>query len=220
MSEWDPSIAALIAKLRADVAQLKLAERGTDNGWIDDGEVERLRQVVLKMAVQIVKADVASALTSHVWDRNAPTVPYLGQMLPQDLDVARTFTESSDPRAMLAFIKLLAVGRAPRASGDSSAAMPDMPPGNWHAIEGPNGMCACGPDEGCSERLRRHIWRVLDFWHAKANFLERERERAIEELPEAFARSKGSLAEKVRQYREFVSPSEIVQAKPENAGNE
>lgn len=30
-----------------------------------------------------------------------------------------------------------------------------LPSGNWHAIEGPNGMCACGPNNGCPERLQR-----------------------------------------------------------------
>jgi hypothetical protein len=82
----------------------------------------------------------------------------------------------------------------------------DMPPGNWHAIEGPNGICACGPVEGCPERLQRFIRTAVDFWHAKANFLERERERAVEELPDAFARAPGSLALKIQRYREFVTP--------------
>lgn len=82
----------------------------------------------------------------------------------------------------------------------------DMPPGNWHAIEGPNGLCACGPVEGCPERLRRFIRGAVDFWHGKANFLERERERALAELPDAFARAPGSLAAKIQAYREFVTP--------------
>jgi hypothetical protein len=28
---------------------------------------------------------------------------------------------------------------------------------NWHAIEGPNGQCACGPVERCGDRLARYI---------------------------------------------------------------
>jgi hypothetical protein len=29
---------------------------------------------------------------------------------------------------------------------------------NWHAIEGPNGMCACGDEKGnCNERLREKL---------------------------------------------------------------
>jgi hypothetical protein len=67
-------------------------------------------------------------------------------------------------------------------------------------------MCACGPVEGCPERLQRFIRTAVDFWHAKANFLEREREHALAELPDAFARAPGSLALKMRRYREFVTP--------------
>ncbi len=45
----------------------------------------------------------------------------------------------------------------PQHEHDEQRGDDDMPPGNWHAIEGPNGICACGPTEGCSVRLRRFI---------------------------------------------------------------
>jgi hypothetical protein len=41
---------AEIDKLRSPLAELKLTERGTDNGWIDDAAVENARLRVLKVA--------------------------------------------------------------------------------------------------------------------------------------------------------------------------
>lgn len=130
MSEWDPSIAALIAKWRehANVAghlALQLARTNFIPGDSARIVAETTYKEVSNCADELESA--ASALASHVWDRKA-TVPYLGQMLPRDIDVARTFNESSDPRAMLAFIKLLAVGRAQPPSGDASAMAPEKTP--------------------------------------------------------------------------------------------
>lgn len=87
-----------------------------------------------------------------------------------------------------------------------------MPEGNWHAIEGPNGMCACGPVDGCPERLRRWIRKAIDYWEARARFLERERERALDELPDAWQRVPGSLAVKVAAYRDFVNAGSLLTA--------
>lgn len=55
---------------------------------------------------------------------------------------------------------LLAAPLPQPAHASEAASAPrteEYPPGNWHAIEGANGMCACGPDEGCHARLRRWI---------------------------------------------------------------
>jgi hypothetical protein len=42
-------------KLRDRLALLRLAERGTDNGWIDDATVEQCRSDVLKCAIRLVR---------------------------------------------------------------------------------------------------------------------------------------------------------------------
>lgn len=48
-----------------------------------------------------------------------------------------------------------------RASIRIGAEIDMLPDGNWHAIEGPAGRCACGPDEACGQRLRRWAIEVL-----------------------------------------------------------
>jgi hypothetical protein len=45
-----------IEKLRSACARLKLAERGTDNGWIDEEAVNAARQEVVRRAVKFMKA--------------------------------------------------------------------------------------------------------------------------------------------------------------------
>jgi|SRR6185503_18832960 len=74
-----------------------------------------------------------------------------------------------------------------------------LPPGNWHAIEGPNGMCACGPINGCPERLNAHI----------ANLLDDERNSVLEEIPDVWRRSPGTLVEKVRAMVSFFASDSV-----------
>lgn len=158
MSERDPSIAALIAEIRARVkkrqaptlvtcqqcgkkreqARFVAMPSGPTLGpsfnscecggalftTVTIGSDEPSADEDVLTLLELLES-AASALTvaSAIWDRNAPTVPYVGQMLPQDIDVARTFNESSDPRAMLAFIKLLAVGRPHRIQEAAASAL-------------------------------------------------------------------------------------------------
>ncbi len=93
------------------------------------------------------------------------------------------------------------------ALADREGLAEEKPTGNWHEITGPNGICACGTvNGGCPERLESHINQRIDYWHAIARFLERERDRSIAELPDFFARVDGSLAQKILTYRMFVTP--------------
>jgi hypothetical protein len=50
-----------IDSLRTALAALKLAERGTDNGWVDDAAVEQARIAVLREAKAFVRAEDAIA---------------------------------------------------------------------------------------------------------------------------------------------------------------
>lgn len=48
-------LSAIFDDLRHRLARLKLAERGTDNGWIDDEAVAHCRREALKAAIKLVQ---------------------------------------------------------------------------------------------------------------------------------------------------------------------
>lgn len=64
---------------------------------------------------------------------------------------------------------------------------------NWHAIEGPGGQCACGPDFGrCGDRLRAYIEQ-----------LERDHRLAVNRLDEA-TRDIAALERTVARYSDLA----------------
>lgn len=69
-----PQISALIDRLRADLATLKLTERGTDTAWIDDEKVAVARQAVLRSARKFVEAVDAPPVLSGAASQE-PTKP-------------------------------------------------------------------------------------------------------------------------------------------------